>query len=58
MEALVAPSTVQPQEYGFIKSKVTYVSDFPITEKGMLTSVKMISWQKDFWLQDHYSRCM
>lgn len=40
MEALVAPSTVQPQEYGFIKSKVTYVSDFPITEKGMLTSVK------------------
>ena len=40
MEALVAPSTVQPQEYGFIKGKVTYVSDFPITEKGMLTSVK------------------
>lgn len=40
MEALVVPSTVQPEEYGFIKGKVTYVSDFPITERGMLTSVK------------------
>ena len=40
MEALVVPSTVQPEEYGFIKGKVTYVSDFPITQQGMLTSVK------------------
>ena len=40
MEALVSPSTVQPQEYGFIKGKITYVSDFPITQQGMLTSVK------------------
>lgn len=40
MEALVVPSTVQPQEYGFIKGKVIYVSDFPITQQGMLTSVK------------------
>jgi NHLM bacteriocin system secretion protein len=40
MQALVVPSTVQPQEYGFIKGKVTYVSDFPITQQGMLTSVK------------------
>jgi len=40
MEALIAPSTVQPQDFGFIKGKVTYVSDFPITQKGMLTSVK------------------
>jgi len=40
MEALVAPSTVKPQDFGFIKGKVTYVSDFPITQKGMLTSVK------------------
>ncbi|MBE8726450.1 NHLP bacteriocin system secretion protein [Flavobacterium hungaricum] len=40
MEALIVPSTVQPEEYGFIKGKVTYVSDFPITERGMLTSVK------------------
>ena len=40
MEALIVPSTVQPEEYGFIKAKVTYVSDFPITQQGMLTSVK------------------
>jgi len=40
MEALVVPSTVQPQEYGFMKGKVTYVSDFPITKKGMMMTVK------------------
>lgn len=40
MEALVVPSTVQPQEFGFIKGKVTYISDFPITQQGMMTSVK------------------
>jgi NHLM bacteriocin system secretion protein len=40
MDAFVVPSTVQPQEYGFIKAKVTYVSDFPITQQGMMTSVK------------------
>jgi len=40
MEAFVVPSTVQPQEYGFIKGRVTYVSDFPITQQGMMTSVK------------------
>ncbi|WP_185288349.1 NHLP bacteriocin system secretion protein [Chryseobacterium lactis] len=40
MEAFVVPSTVQPQEYGFIEGKVTYVSDFPITQQGMMTSVK------------------
>lgn len=40
MEALVVPSTVQPQEYGFMKGKVTYVSEFTITQKGMMASVK------------------
>ncbi len=40
MEALVVPSTVQPQEYGFMKGKVTYVSEFPITQKGMMLTVK------------------
>jgi NHLM bacteriocin system secretion protein len=40
MEAFVVPSTVQPQEFGFIKGKVTYISDFPITQQGMMTSVK------------------
>lgn len=40
MEALVSPSTVQPQDYGFMKATVTYVSDFPITQQGMMTTVK------------------
>lgn len=40
MEVLVVPSTVQPQEFGFMKGKVTYVSEFPVTQQGMLTSVK------------------
>jgi|TARA_B110000259_G_scaffold183173_1_gene228024 HlyD family secretion protein len=40
MEALIVPSTVQPQEYGFMKGKITYVSDFPITQKGMMMTVK------------------
>lgn len=40
MEAFVVPSTVQPQEFGFIRGRVTYVSDFPITQQGMMTSVK------------------
>jgi NHLM bacteriocin system secretion protein len=48
MKALVVPSTVQPQEYGFIKGKVTYVSDFPITQQGMLTSVKNDQLAKGF----------
>ncbi|MCH2034305.1 MAG: NHLP bacteriocin system secretion protein [Tenacibaculum sp.] len=40
MEALVVPSTVQPEEFGFMKGKVVYVSDFPVTQKGMMTTVK------------------
>ena len=48
MHTLVVPSTVQPQEYGFIKGKVTYVSDFPITQQGMLTSVKNDQLAKGF----------
>jgi len=39
MEALIVPSTVQPQEYGFMKAKVTYVSDFPVTQRGMMMTV-------------------
>lgn len=40
MEALVVPSTVKPQEYGYMKAKVTYVSAFPVTQQGMMTSMK------------------
>ncbi len=40
MEALVVPSTVKPQEHGYMKAKVTYVSEFPVTQQGMMTSMK------------------
>jgi len=40
MEALVVPSTVQPQEFGYMKATVTYVSEFPVTQQGMMTSMK------------------
>jgi len=40
MEALVVPATVQPQEFGYMKAKVIYVSDFPVTQQGMMTSMK------------------
>jgi HlyD family secretion protein len=40
MEALVVPATVQPQEFGFIKAKVTYVSAFSATQQGMMTIMK------------------
>ncbi len=40
MSALVVPVTVKPQEYGFMKAKVTYVSDFPVTQQGMMISMK------------------
>lgn len=39
MEAFVVPATVQPQEYGFMKAKVTYVSEFPVTQQGMMVSM-------------------
>jgi len=40
MEALVVPATVKPQEFGFMKAKVVYVSEFPVTQQGMMTSMK------------------
>ena len=40
MEALVVPSIVQPQEFGYMKATVTYVSEFPVTQQGMMTSMK------------------
>lgn len=40
MEALVVPATVKPQEYGYMKARVTYVSAFPVTQQGMMTSMK------------------
>ncbi|MEO0472918.1 MAG: NHLP bacteriocin system secretion protein [Bacteroidota bacterium] len=40
MEALVVPATVQPQEFGYMRARVTYVSEFPVTQQGMMTSMK------------------
>lgn len=40
MQALVVPSTVQPQEYGYIKGTVTYVSEFPVTHQGLQNSIQ------------------
>jgi HlyD family secretion protein len=39
MEALVVPATVKPQEFGYMKAKVVYVSEFPVTQQGMMTSM-------------------
>ena len=35
MEIQIAPSTVKREEYGLMVGRVTYVSDFPATSKGM-----------------------
>lgn len=40
MEALISPSTVKPQEYGYMKAKITYVSDYPATQQGMMNVLK------------------
>jgi HlyD family secretion protein len=36
MEARVMPSTVRVEEFGFIKGKVTYISDFPDTPAELM----------------------
>jgi HlyD family secretion protein len=40
MPVLIAPSTVKQEEYGLMLGKVTYVSDFPATSKGMQRVLK------------------
>jgi HlyD family secretion protein len=40
MPILIAPSTVKQEEYGLMLGKVTYVSDFPATTKGMQRVLK------------------
>ncbi len=40
MPALIAPSTVRQEEYGMMLAKVTYVSDFPATPRGMRRILK------------------
>jgi HlyD family secretion protein len=36
MDVQVSPATVKAEEYGFIKGKVSSVSEFPSTEEGMM----------------------
>lgn len=37
---LIAPSTVKQEEYGMMLARVTYVSEFPATTRGMLRVLK------------------
>ena len=36
MEAEISPSTVKREEYGFIRGKVAFVSDYPVTEAALM----------------------
>lgn len=36
MEALVAPTTIKTEEYGYMKGEVTYVSQYPTTSQQMM----------------------
>jgi HlyD family secretion protein len=36
MEAQVAPSTVKREEFGALRGKVTWVAEFPVTQRGMV----------------------
>ena len=36
MDVEISPSTVKPEEFGFIRGKVTYVSDFPDTPAELM----------------------
>jgi HlyD family secretion protein len=40
MEVQLAPSTVEPEEYGYLVGRVTYVSDYPATAKAMMLLLK------------------
>jgi HlyD family secretion protein len=40
MEVHLAPSTVEPEEYGYLLARVTYVSDYPATAKAMMMLLK------------------
>ncbi|MFN8647726.1 MAG: NHLP bacteriocin system secretion protein [Gemmatimonadales bacterium] len=40
MTIQIAPSTVKQEEYGLMLGRVTYVSDFPATSKGMMRVLK------------------
>ncbi len=40
MEVLIAPATIKPAEYGYMKGKVTFVSEYPSTPQAMQQVLK------------------
>jgi HlyD family secretion protein len=40
MRIHIAPSTVKPEEHGYVVGRVTYVSDFPASASGMMRTLK------------------
>lgn len=38
MEARIAPSTVRPEEFGFLKGRIVSVSAYPVSQAGMMRS--------------------
>lgn len=40
MEVLIAPATVKPAEYGYMKGKVTFISEYPSTPQAMQQVLK------------------
>lgn len=40
MELQIAPATVEPEEYGYLVGRVTYVSDYPATQRAMTLLLK------------------
>ncbi len=36
MDVEIAPTTVKREEYGFIRGKVSFVSDYPVTEEALM----------------------
>ena len=39
-EVLISPATVKPQEHGYIKGSVRYVSEYPSSQQGMMRILK------------------
>jgi HlyD family secretion protein len=44
----ITPSTVKREEFGFIPSRITYVSKFPITQQGMMRTLGSEELVKEF----------
>lgn len=40
MEVYVSPSTVKPEEYGYIVGKVFYVSEYPVSEQSIAADIR------------------